>query len=602
MNEQRLVTLLGSPFVAPVVLLLLVLIGYGHTLSVPFYFDDYSSILESPSIVSGGPAAVWQQFSIRFLGYMTFWANYQIGGPSVFGFHLVNVTIHLTAAILVYLLARQLVYRTSAEDGSQARWRMAFIPLVAATLFLVHPLQIQAVTYIVQRLASLAALFYVATLLFYIYGRVATAWYARGLWMGAALVTMGAALFTKQNTFTLPLAVLLLEWVLFGMDRRRLLFVAGLGIAVAAGLAGVIGLMYHINPFSPEALAGVLRGEASVIGRGDYFLLQLKGLFHYLGLYVWPVDLRVDYNPPVLPVHFGAEHLLFAAFHLVAIGAGVFLVRRAPLISFGILFFYIAHLVESSVLPIKDTFVEHRMYLPLVGLSIATADLIHRFSPLIGVRSVAIAAGLVSLLLLGATRERNEEWNDRLGFWEKNARLSPAHYRPWSIVAKEYLAADRPNDALTALQRASEAKNGGKPGPIRLDEAAVVTFVAALIRVGRMKDAMAVIDHTLSTAGSINPLNRSKLLTNRGNISKRQGALSDAEADYREAIRVYSTNPVSWNNLAAVLLERREARQAEEVLREGLSANPSNPLLMNSLEVVTKALGQSSAPPPASGK
>lgn len=578
--DERVARWVGAPWAGVVLLVLLCVVGYAHTLDVPFYFDDYSSIVENPVVISGDPAAVWQSpaYRARFFGYLTFMVNHELGGFSPAGYHVVNIVIHLIAGIALFLLVRGLALAAGgAGDGAVER-RAAFVALLAAVLFIVHPLQTQAVTYVVQRLASMAAAFYLLTLLFYLYGRRASAGGVRVAWFVAALGAAVVALFTKQNTFTLPLALLLVEWVGFGMTWRKARFVAAAGVVTGLLLAVVLWVVYGITPFSIVNINAVTGDWATEgLGRVDYLLLQLEGLVRYVALYLAPVGLRLDYAPPTLPVVAGVGHLLLAALHLALIGLGLFLLRRAPLIAFGILFFYMAHLVESSIIPITDVFVEHRMYLPGVGLAVVVADLVYRAVRLNARPALFAAVGGV-VLLLAMTWARNGEWRDPLHFWERNAQLSPTHYRPWSVVARHYLDADRPNDALMALERASDAKNGGKPGPIRLDEAAVVTFSVALMRVGRMDDAELVIEQTLA-AGGVNPLNQSKLLTNKGNIQRRRGDSAAAEASYRRAVALFPANHVPWNNLVALLVERDAGKEAAAELRRALELNPSSELL-----------------------
>src|SRR5512134_3139879 len=235
-------TLLDRQAVHLFLLAVLALLIYSNSFHVPFVFDDEPSIKDNPLIrnlanffSSGSGTAINPR---RFLGYLSFALNYRFGGLDVTGYHVVNVAVHIANAFLVYLLVR-LTFRTPALQGSALVPRRGFLALATASLFVAHPLQTQAVTYIVQRFTSLSTFFYLAALILYVRWRHAREGggshegKATAAYLGS-LAAAVLAMHTKEIAFSLPLVVLLYEIFFFGIpDRKRLFFLAPLLLTIA---------------------------------------------------------------------------------------------------------------------------------------------------------------------------------------------------------------------------------------------------------------------------------------------------------------------------------------------------------------------------------
>ena len=205
------------------ILALTVVVVYGHTLDVPFYLDDSASIVENQSLsIWHDFQKIWQFSPLRVLGYFSFALNREWGGLNVAGYHVVNIVIHFMAGLSLLALSKGIL-RTPALRDREAQTGLKWFPLITALFFLVHPLQTQAVTYIVQRLASLAGLFYLASLSCYIHGRLESVKRRRWFLFSGSLILGVCALFTKQNTVTLPLAILLIEIIFFRMSAKKAL-------------------------------------------------------------------------------------------------------------------------------------------------------------------------------------------------------------------------------------------------------------------------------------------------------------------------------------------------------------------------------------------
>ena len=198
------------------------LLAYSNTFNASFHFDDTTSIIENGAIKNiRNLDLLWRFAPLRFVTYTTFALNYYFHGLDVTGYHLINLLIHIASALLVWRLALLLCSTPAIRETGIYASRHTFA-LLSGLLFAVHPVQTQAVTYIVQRLASLAALFYIASVFLYLRSRLlqmrtGSTCRVMALYAAWGLVT-AAGLFTKETVATLPLMLVLLESTL--MHRR----------------------------------------------------------------------------------------------------------------------------------------------------------------------------------------------------------------------------------------------------------------------------------------------------------------------------------------------------------------------------------------------
>jgi len=448
-------------------LCLIVIVGlivYARTLQVPFVLDDFESIAHNPLITSfayfadlgsGKMFFGHAGFVSRWFGYLSFALNYRIHGLDLAGYHVANIAIHLMASLSVYWIVR-LTFRTPYFLQGRAPGRIAeqagFTALIAALLFVAHPLQTQAVTYLIQRLASLAALLYLVSLACYVQGRLAgrgagKSSISSAAWFAASLCSAFLALKTKQNSCTLPVMILLYELLFFTGTHRKRLLGALLALSALAGSAGAFLALRSGKPW--EELLGQLDLATRLqtdMSRWDYLATQLRVIVTYLRLVVLPVGQRLEYDYPV-DHSFLNGPVLFSGALLVSLVAAAFICLQrsrawkgsegdaSPLlrvITFGIFWFFIALSIESSIIPIADVIFEHRMYLPLAGLFMALSASFALASGECGalagwpkLPALAGAAGVL-LLLSGLTIARNETWRSEVGLWQDNALKTPS--------------------------------------------------------------------------------------------------------------------------------------------------------------------------------
>ncbi len=453
------------------------LLAYANSMTFPFTFDDMVNILGNPQIKDLGSLMTPSLLkSGRALGIFSFALNYRLHGDWVIGYHLVNLFVHLSAALTLYGLIT-LLWRSPLVSQGMAL-TMAdhgrIIAFFSALLFVSHPVQTQAVTYIVQRFTSLATLFYLLAAVCYVRARLAlngTDPVRRASPVGNfALAFLSAllAMRTKEISFTLPLMLIFLELLCFrGTLRARLLpislFLMTMAI-IPLSLVGIRGGMTGLLAAADQATR-----VQTIISRTDYLLTQFRVVATYLRLLIFPVNQNLDYG--VAFSHSLADPAVLGglALHLALLGLAVWCVVRsrpssapaflpAPhlrLVAIGIGWFYIALLVESSVIPIIDPIFEHRVYLLSAGAFVAIS------SAMIGLAgqrervlsSVCLAMTLLCLVFVVATVKRNLVWSDEVTLWEDVTRKSPTLSRPWNNLGYAYLKRKEPARALPPLIR-----------------------------------------------------------------------------------------------------------------------------------------------------
>lgn len=442
------------------------LLAYLPSLAAPFQFDDWARLADNPGLQSGdlGVALGWLG-AWRVLPGLTLVANYRLGGEEPFGYHLVNLAAHLATIAAVFAVARLAAAAPRLRGSAVARHPLA-VATGAALLVGLHPLQTQAVTYVIQRAAVLATLGYVAAVACYLRARFVQL-EARGgraaAWFTAATLCGLAALLSKEHAVTLPVALLLAELVLLGgrPSRRGLAIGAAIaGLLLLVPLALVAGAWRPLAPGQATPSWGarlwqVLFAPPAAMPTLDplsYLLTQCTVVPRYLLMVVRPWGLSVDHDVAV--AHGLTSAVLGGAALLVALfAAGAVAARRAPLLGFGLLWVPLALSVESSLLPISDPMMEHRMYLAMPGVGLAAGSLFAVAFDRRPRSSVAAALGIA--LALGAlTFARNQIWQSPVSLWRDATDKAPGRVRAWvNLGVAHHLEGNLPA-ALAAYCRA----------------------------------------------------------------------------------------------------------------------------------------------------
>ncbi len=461
------------------------LLIYSHTFSFPFHFDDESSIVQNYRLRD--LSKFWPPSGTRYIGFLSFAINYYFGRLNVFGYHLVNIIIHIINGLLVWWLLT-LTFRTPRMERSGILQLKSLIAITCALIFISHPIQTQAVTYIVQRFASLATLFYLLSLVLFIMGRLSHHAHnpiPRAVFYLFSLLSAILAMLTKEISFTLPFVILLYEFTFFANSPPGSVTQ---GLSLRLRTLGLKRLLYLI-PFLlillviPLTLIGIDKPLGDIIGelgeatkeikeipRGVYLLTQFRVIVTYIRLLFLPIHQNLDYDYPLYNSLFRPEVFLSFTFLLSILGLAIYLFVRsrrthngyAFLVSFGILWFFITLSVESSIIPIRDVIFEHRLYLPSVGAVIAFSTTIFyalryakiKVSPASPSHLIATSILLlVTTVPLGiATYNRNRVWKDGVTLWEDVVKKSPKKGRGYEGLGFAYYTKNQVDEAIKAME------------------------------------------------------------------------------------------------------------------------------------------------------
>lgn len=390
-----------------------------------FYFDDRSAILNNEVIRTLDIPVLFRAFNTRFLAGLSFAVNYQWCGLHPFGWHLVNTLIHGLNAFLVYLLALAVL------TLPVRRWPA----ILASVIFLCHPIQTEAVNSITQRFVLLGGMFYLLAVNLYIRWRLKP----RAAYLALALISAVAAFLCKEFTVTLPLMLVLYELCL-GPDGKKP-WKALLPFFITALI-----VPFLLSQTPPQAVKAARIAQRDVhhiditrangaVSRHEYFLTELNVMRTYVRLLFVPVHQNFDYDYPITS-SIDARTMFSLLFLLCLLAIAWAARRRQRMVSFAILWFFIALSVESSLIPIGHVIAEYRLYLACAGFALLAAFLI--YSRPVVLPKLNILATAVVLVLCVMTLHRNTVWKDEFSLWNDVVSKSPNKSRGYNNRGLEY--------------------------------------------------------------------------------------------------------------------------------------------------------------------
>jgi hypothetical protein len=555
--------------------------------------------------------------SSRRVADFTFALNYRLHGLRVEGYHITNLAIHLSTSVLIYLLIVSAISALRVSFGGHlttSREKLLFdqfLPISIALLFVCHPVQTQAVTYIIQRYTSLSAFFYLLSSLLFIRARLALESYSgfkTWLLMGGSLLAGLLALGCKQIAVTLPLMLIVIEIFLF---RGRLInkhFFRACGILIIVALS--IVLFKWFNGAIDDLLFDLRHAtsEDQYFSRTSYFLTQTRVVTTYLSLLCLPLGQNLVHDSPIYTSVLSWPVLASLTLHISLCAIAVILFRTSErnlchndwfcgvlqrMVALGIFWFYIAVAVESSIFPIRDIIFEHRIYLPSVGffMTLSAVAILAVRNHQSGVK-VVWALLVVACFILGSmTIARNRIWNDPLTLWQDAASKSPNKWLALANLAGMYLDRRMPEKALPLLVRAMELNPN--------------LYIRTKVYLGESLKDLNIYGTRFTTGqeyilngGPVNSgiLDYSNLPGWESVISNNMGLAYEylkepekARTAYNNAVRINPKYDLAWYNLALFSKQHNDSVQFENALGQLRLLNPK---LAGSLEVKSGNLNQ----------
>ena len=572
----------------PVFVFLLIGVAiYSNTLHSPFVFDDGPSITRNPTIKNlenfYGNSTGYDKYPTRFIGYLSFALNYTVGSFDPFGYHIVNLTVHIINAWLVYFFVL-ITHRTPFMNKSLPEATAREISLTAGLLFLVHPVQTEAVTFVVQRITSLTTTFYLLSIYFYVKSRIIFVGRSNKsgnkflLYLACSFIFCVFAMKTKEISFTLPFVIMIYEYFFFdGPYRSRAFFLLPFLLTLSIIPLSLIDVRAPFGKVLSD-ISTATRVQTD-ISRWDYFLTQLSAIGTYIRLLLLPINQNLDYDYPIYRSLVHPRVLLCAAFLLFLFGISVWLYLRSRrtasatlrMSSFGIIWFFVTLSIESSLVPIVDIIFEHRIYLPSIGafvsLAVAASVVSRKWNRKVWIGTLILITAVFSV----ATYKRNMIWRDDLVLWSDNVKKSPAKARPHYNLGNSYLFRGMTDKAIQEFQEA-----------IQMDSAyadAYLNLGVAYASIGAEEKAMAALHKAIQfkPGDSESHYNLGLLYSNKG-----LGYL--AIEQYKKALSLNPASGNARNNLGIALAESGRIDEAIEQFQEGLRLFPADEELRKNLE------------------
>lgn len=343
----------------------LILIAYSNTFTSSFHFDDNPSIVENATIKRMTSEHIIDIITgIRPVVNLSLMFNYQLGGLNVVGWHVFNIAVHIANSIFVYLLMLRTLNLPAVEAKYQGKAeRMA---LFGALLFAVHPVQTEAVTYIITRTELLATFFYLGAFLLFIKGARTN----RSSYYVGAFFTAALAMGSKEWAVTLPALLMVYDYLFIAEGKFRV--VASRWMAYVAVTIPWVIVLRNLDIFAgggSGAGIGFNVSTTSGITAKTFWTTSLNVIWTYIRLLFLPIHQNLDYDYPIAKTLFEFPTLLSFIGHIIVVSATFWLYKKKGwlLIPFGVAWFYIGLSPVQSFVPIIDVIFEHRVYMPSIG-------------------------------------------------------------------------------------------------------------------------------------------------------------------------------------------------------------------------------------------
>ena len=531
-------------------ILLLTLLAYSNTFHASWHFDDYHSIVDNPilHIESLHPKVLYSTFFAnpgrgrysgsqlyRPVSCLSFAINWYFGKDQVTGYHVTNLLVHLLAALFIYLCSVRILESPNLRHNfEKSKYTIA---LISTALWALHPIQTQAVTYIVQRMASLSALFGLISMFLYMTARHEKSFRCRLLCFAGSAVACILSIGSKENGVLTVAGIGLLEMLLY-QDISLKKYKRHLIWSPVICLFLVVAVMFYLD--SKGVLSGYNGRSYTLLQR---LMTEARVMWLYVSQILWPLpgrfslvhDIRVSTSLVSPWTTLPAIMALIATFF-----AGMMQIRKRPLVALAILFFYLSHLVESTIIPLELVF-EHRNYLPTAFLFLPVAQgcvyVMRRCRAINrGLSAISFTALIVIIMFLtSSTFLRNDVWATEKRLWENAIEKAPGAARSYQNLAYYYYE------------------------PI-----------------GRYDIALALYEKALGLQMQTPKRERSQIFTNVGVIYDKAGRYNDAYDYYMRALEISPNELKPRYNAAMALIGMNRFEDASDMADELISKKPED--------------------------
>ncbi|MEI7636282.1 MAG: tetratricopeptide repeat protein [Syntrophus sp. (in: bacteria)] len=553
------------------------ILAYGNSLHGPFIYDDIPNIVDNQVIhnirnamnLSLGPAG--QGLNTRPVIRFSLAVNYAIGGDHVRGYHILNLAFHLLAGITLFGIVRRtlLTERMKGIYGPAA----TLLGFACALIWLLHPIQTQAVTYIIQRCESMMGLLFLLTFYCAIRGWQSS---RSGPWHGAAVLFFFLGVGSKEVIVVAPPLLLIYDAIFMKKGWKAAVSTSW---PLYSGLAGGLIVLGFLVILGMQVAQGA--GFKESLPLVPYWRTQSGVILHYLRLVVWPDALCLDYAWPLMTWQQAWASIIIVSVLMALTGWAV--LGRKPVGFPGVWFFAI--LAPTSLVALPDPAFEHRMYLPLAALVVLAVVGVYRLGVIlqeryaIGKDKTAIA-GVVGVLVLalllgGITYKRNGVYADEVSIWTDTVQKAPRNSRAHLNLGVVLDQAGNPYEAIRHFEEA-----------IRIEP----DYAGAYSNMGNVLTNLGKTDEGiryLQEAIRLKP-DYAEPYSNLGVAFGRSGRLKEAVVQLEHALRLKPDYAAAHSNLGLALGRLGRKQEAIDHFQEALRLKPDYQAARGNLELLMR--------------
>ena len=558
--------------IPPSILTILTIIFYYPSLNYPFQFDDLANITKKFSIRFDNPLSRWYKSS-RWIGDWLNRMNFDMGRFDTFAYRVTNLAIHILAGIVLFYLIIDLCQFLKKKNFLFKN--AILIGFTTSALFLLHPVQTQTVSYVIQaRLEGLATLFILTVLLFFTRAFHSKNIITRSILLSLSFVTAFLSYGTKEIIIAIPFLWLLVDWFFisqetWGKFKQRAIIYAGFSSVFFVFLFRYLSFDFFKRVITLQQTIGNNRGNIittsarDLITAGQFLISSFKVVLHYLWIFVWPFNMSVEYDWILAKSFWAADAFLpFLALSTI-IGLIIYFAvkKKYTFLTFGLIWFFISIAPRSSIIPSPELVCDYKTYLASVGWLFILAVLIvkaikhletkitinaHFFKSFNG-KSVAIT--LFAIILGLGTYGRNLVWETPVTFWTDNIKKAPKKARSHNNLGVALAEEHKLDEAITCYEKA-----------IRLDRFysdPLSNIAAAFSLKGELEKAINALRHAIY----INPY-YPEAFNNLGTLLIKTKDYDQAEKILNQAIALRGYYGKAYHNLGRLYMEKKEPEKA----------------------------------------
>ena len=556
---------------------ILILSIYGNSFNSSWHFDDEPNITDNPNLhlkeitLENIKRTIFSDRNnphvlYRPIACLSFGLNHYFGGLDAFGYHLVNIFIHLISSIFLFLF----IYHTLNLPSLKTKYttHSYSIALLSTILWAINPIQTQAVTYIVQRMASMAGMFYIMSMYFYLKARTTGTRNKKAISFIVCFVSFVMAFGSKENAAMLPLSIFLYEILLLQeitvKNIRKNLNI----FFIVTGAILILGFIYiYIHGGNMFSFLNGYENRGFTLGQR--LLTEPRVIIYYISLLFYPMPNRLCITHVISPSH-GLLHppttLLSILLILFILSAAAVKSKKWPLICYCIIFFFLNHVIESAIFPLELIF-EHRNYLPsmlfFVPVSILAVRAIQYYSAKPGMQSIISA--FIVLIIIGfghSTFMRNFIWKTEESLWIDAVDKNPNSIRAHHNLGRYYADNGATEKAILEYRYALKLK------PETYGEKSYLTHYnlgLAYMAVAEDKKAMQQFQKAIDLFPRFADAycDMAIIMTKKGNYRK-------AYDNLITSLTYNKNSPQAHNNLGCLLIKRKDYKNAIIELQKAL--------------------------------